>query len=77
MAVKYGYKNGTQLRNEFTSYRDADKRLTLSQDNKKSAKAHLQRYKDILPLLKDTNTAAFDMANADLAKLEKDYNKRY
>jgi hypothetical protein len=77
LAEKYGYGSGTQLRNEFTKYQAENERLDLSSTNKKSANAHLQRFKDILPLLENENLEAYKKAKSDFAELEKKYNKHY
>jgi len=77
LAKKYGYNSGDQLRNEFTKYQNEDKRLDLSINNKKSANTHLERFKSVLPLLKDENSNAYNKAREDLQKLEYLYNKHY
>lgn len=74
LAKEYGYKNGTQLRNEFTHFSDENNRLNLNTENKKSAKGHLKRYEDILPLLEGD---AYDKANEDYNKLKKIYIKYF
>lgn len=77
LAKKYGYTSGLKLRNEFVKYKDEDKRVNLNTENKKAAKEHLERFKMILPKLKEENSEAFQKANEDFKELEKKYNKHY
>ncbi len=77
LAKEYGYNSGDRLRNEYVLYQNDEKRLDLHTNNKKSATAHLERYKSILPLLQKMNNRAFQAANKDLQLLEKAYNKHY
>lgn len=77
IALKYGFKNGTQLRNNFTKFQKEDKRKDLHTTNKKAANEHLQRFKDILPLLKSENIEAYNFAVNEFSGLEKIYNIHY
>jgi hypothetical protein len=77
LVKKYGYSSGEQLRNDFTYYQNEDKRLELNSTNKRSANTHLERYRNILPLLETQNLEAFEAATKDFDKLEKEYNKYY
>ena len=77
LAKKYGYNNGDQLRNDFTKFRDENKRLDLSTTNKLSANTHIQRLRTILPILQKVNLQAFQKASDDLGKLENEYKKHY
>jgi hypothetical protein len=77
LARGYGYKSGDQLRNEFSSFQDEDKRLEINTANKRSASTHLKRYSDILPLLETQNEAAFKTATKEYEFLKKEYNKYY
>lgn len=75
LAEKYKFKNGTQLRNEFTKFQNEDKRMDLNSTSKKAANDHLQRFRDILPLLENENIQAYSQAKEDLETLEKEYEK--
>lgn len=77
LVKQYGYTSGKQLRNEYTCYQNEDKRLDLNTTNKRSAKTHLERYNDILPLLESQNKQAFEAAKIDFENLNNKYNKYY
>lgn len=77
LAEKYGFRSGDKLRNEFTRFKNGDNRINISTTNKRAANEHLQRFKNILPLLENENSLAYEQAKIDLESLEDIYNKHY
>jgi len=77
LAKSYGYQSGNQLRNDFTFYIAEAKRMDLHTTNKRSANTHLERFRWILPMLREQNSKAFEKASAELRILEHEYRKHY
>lgn len=75
ISKKYGYSStGDHLRNCFTFFQDADKRLDLNTGNKKSANSTLNRYEMILPLLQKENQKAYELAEEERRLLQKKFD---
>lgn len=77
LAKNYGYKSGTQLRNQFVKYKNDDNRLKINTSNKRAANDHIDRFKAILPLLEKENYEAYQRAKKDLQDLETVYYKHH
>lgn len=77
LALKYQFKTGDKLRNEFTKFQDEDNRMGLNTTNKRAANEHLKRFRTILPLLEKENKQAYEKVKVDLETLKNKYNKHY
>ncbi|MGN6296311.1 MAG: hypothetical protein ACTHM7_05980 [Ginsengibacter sp.] len=79
-AKEYGFTSrtsGTNLRNIFVIFQKEDKRLDLNDNSKTSARKTLDRYKNILPILKQKNPAAYEIAQKEEIELQKKFDKIY